>query len=233
MAAVAVSRGRSNFALIYCAESEACTSGAASARSNGSIPDAGGNLAYEAQVSIAQFDFTAECLGARGAGVDAIIAFTDQVGIGRIAGSCARQGYRPTFISSAVDDRVLDDPNLGGFIQSVDTFPWAGVSTPAIEAFKTALATYAPGTDANYFTANAWSAGKLFERALRDATGEITTQTVFDGLHAMSGDDLGLLPSAPDYEPGAPHPGSPCGFAIVAEGGEWVAHDGGRPLCGP
>ena len=62
-----------------------------------SVKGSGLGHVYRGRASLAQPDFTAECLSARNAGAQILFLTLDQNSVARVSASCARQGYRPTF----------------------------------------------------------------------------------------------------------------------------------------
>src|SRR5581483_11080692 len=64
-----VDLGHKRVGLLYCVEAPACTEIDKKVK-NGIVKEAGGELVYDAPVSVAQPDFTAQCLNARDAKVD-------------------------------------------------------------------------------------------------------------------------------------------------------------------
>ena len=116
--------GKDDVGFVACAEIQLCRDSAALAEEQ--TAENGVNLVYTAEVSIAQPDFTAECLAAEGEGAQVIGVVLDGTGVSRLAESCARQGYQPTFAySSAVilPDHETD-PNLQGAFIPVNVAPW-------------------------------------------------------------------------------------------------------------
>src|SRR5207247_1480913 len=118
-------------------------------------------------VSIAQPDFTAECLAARNAGVELLAVAVDPNGMGRVAGACHRQSFRPTFVipSGVVSSGQNGNPNFEGTVGITSSLPWPATASPGARAFHTAMQRYASSTPLNVTSSLGWAAGKLFERA--------------------------------------------------------------------
>src|SRR5205823_1078432 len=124
-------------------------------------------LVYRGRSSLAQPDYTAECLAARNAGVQVWQIGLDPPSISRVAAACARQGYRPIFATHAglILDRQGKNPNLGGMIGHTNVFPYFQRNTPATAEFQAAVKRFAPNADLGVGMATGWTSGKLFERA--------------------------------------------------------------------
>ena len=60
-------------------------------------PKAGFEFVYQGSGSLAQPDFTAECLAARNAGAQVLVPIMDANSVQRIARSCNSVGYKPVF----------------------------------------------------------------------------------------------------------------------------------------
>src|SRR5207253_75515 len=93
----------------------------------------GFNHVYRARASIAQPDFTAECLSSRNAGVEVLLVALDQNSVARVAVACARQGFHPIFAlpGQVVSDELAGDPNLAGAVGQSAVFPYVQSGTPA------------------------------------------------------------------------------------------------------
>jgi len=72
---------------------------------------AGFDLVYQATSSIAQPDFTAECLSARNAGAQVLLPALDTNSVVRMVSSCARQGYAPSYAlyTAEIKESFKDD----------------------------------------------------------------------------------------------------------------------------
>src|ERR1041385_144098 len=114
---VAANAGKTKLGSIICVESpNACDS--ADKMIAKVAQEFGFQQVYRARSSVAQPDYTAECLAARNAGVQTLLVFLDPNSVGRVASSCARQVFRPTIGIPWVvlADRMKDDPGLEGLL---------------------------------------------------------------------------------------------------------------------
>lgn len=123
------------------------------------------DVVYEAGVSLAQPDYTSECLAARGAGADGMLVETDGNSVMRFARSCWRQGFKPTIVNPAPTESTI--PELEGSVAAIPTFPWfLSSGSPAVEEYAAAMAKYARGVPTGYEATTGWTSGKLLEKAL-------------------------------------------------------------------
>ena len=128
----------------------------------------GGHLVYDSSVSIAQPDFTSQCLGAKAAGVNTLWLALDPASDARLAIDCANQNYHPQYVTQglAMVPSVLTTPNTVGMVSAAGQFPFMG-KTPATAQFDQAVqqATGAP-PDAEW-DATAWVSGLILETATK------------------------------------------------------------------
>src|SRR5688572_12682658 len=122
--------GHKKQAIIYCVEAEQCGVWRNIAKSRAA--SMGVEIVYEAQVSLAQPDFTAECIQAQRNGATGIQSAVDGPSIARLARSCAQQGYKPQYmgISLAIIDSISNEPALEGLFAPQGNFPFTSASTP-------------------------------------------------------------------------------------------------------
>ena len=109
--------GKKKLATITCVEVQECRNFDRIAR--GVAAKAGFELVFSGTASLAQPDFTAECLNARNAGAEVFVVAMDSNSTARVAASCARQGFKPTWgsLATLVAERMKDDPNLQGLVR--------------------------------------------------------------------------------------------------------------------
>jgi branched-chain amino acid transport system substrate-binding protein len=225
--------GATRLGYLFCGESPACTS-------NTNLYDysptlVGGQAVFRQQISIAQIDFTAQCQAAQQAGVQVMSILAEPGTIARVVRSCERQGFRPHY--AAVSISVLPDvvklPGLERVVLGTQTFPWVGVSTPAIDEFHRAMERHLNGT-AGPAESVGWTAAKLFELAANRAaaaSGSLSPKTLIEAMRTIKGEDLGGLTVPLDFT--GPQPTTPaCGFILQGDGaGGWTALYGAEPQC--
>jgi branched-chain amino acid transport system substrate-binding protein len=216
-------RGLNKVAIVYCTEGGVCKENAnlfkAAAVANGM------QVVYEAGVSLAQPDFTAECLAARGAGANAFYPQVDGGSVNRLARSCSRQGFKPGYFLTAPVDPP--DPILEGSFTTTRTFPWFIESgSPALEEYGAAMKRFAPNTVRNGFTTFGWMSGKLLEVAAAKVSTHPTAQEILEGLWAIKNETFGGISPAMSFVKGQPAPEANCGYYLEIKGGKWTAPKG-------
>jgi branched-chain amino acid transport system substrate-binding protein len=219
-------------ATIVCVEDRAnCTDAGKvwSAEANGF----GQQVVYQAQVSIAQPDFTGECIAARNAGAEVLLLGLDSAASQRVAQSCARQDYHPRFAGNIGRQSLADVSNLDGFILASPSFPWTSKSDPARQAFATAMATYAPDAELDAFATSVWTSAVLFTRAVELAGPKavITNEDVLRGLWSMHDETLNGLTYPLSFTEGQPAEKKVCYFLMVTAGGAWTTPNGDAIKC--
>ncbi len=191
-------------ATLYCREASSC--GAQAKRVREFAGQYGVEVVFEAQVSIAQPDYTGEVLAARNAGADAIITTVDEASIVRIARSAKRQGYNPVLAGSyTVNNDVL--LNAGedavGILGFSATAPYG--SSPLLKPYREAVARFVPGARLAGYGSTAWVQGKLVER-LADVFGDKPNPgpaDIIEALYSLRDETLGGLVPPITFNQGA------------------------------
>jgi branched-chain amino acid transport system substrate-binding protein len=224
--------GGAKVATIVCVEDRANCTDAAKAWS-AEASGFGQQVVYQAQVSIAQPDFTGECIAARNAGAEVLLLGLDSAASQRVAQSCARQGYHPRFAGNIGRQSLADVPNLDGFILASPSFPWTSKSDPERQAFATAMATYAPDAELDAFATSVWTSAVLFTRAVELAGPKavITNEDVLRGLWSMHDETLNGLTYPLNFTEGQPAEKKVCYFLMVTAGGAWTTPNGDAIKC--
>jgi len=237
MVANAAATGRHRFGSLACQESQGCTNAEHYWFDEGWVADAGMEPAYHARISIAQPDYTAECLTAQQAGVEALAVVADGATARRVATSCARQGYHPIYsiAGPAVDERLTGAANdvLDGTLGAVATFPYVVTGTAATDEFHAALARYGTGEPLSAATAQGWVSAKLFERAVAGGDGPITSDRILDGLWSLAGETLGGLTAPRTFVREGRNPDLRCFFVMKLANRAWSAPQGSALSCRP
>jgi branched-chain amino acid transport system substrate-binding protein len=224
--------GKKKIAILYCAEAEQCKTFHDTAAAKAS--SLGVQIVYDAQVSLAQPDFTAECIQAQRAGADGVMAGVDGPSIVRFARSCSQQGYKPQLMTAAmaVIESIAKDPNLDGLIASQGVFPHMATDLPGERTFRAAMAKYAPGVEMSPAVANVWTAGLLLQEVSKKLPdGKVTSADFFPGLYAIKGNTLGGLVGPLTFNAGSTASEVRCVFFIRIAGGKWTAPDGSKQHC--
>ncbi|MGH8974419.1 MAG: ABC transporter substrate-binding protein, partial [Acidimicrobiia bacterium] len=218
--------------ILYCREAANCST------MNGLMPgiadEAGFTIVHQAQVSIAQPDFTAEMLAARNAGADVVVGIVDNATLVRAAKSAHRQDYSPVFSiqQSGFDDALLAQPD------DVEGFVTAGIvpdhnTSPKLADYRAALARWVPGGRRATISAGAWVGGKLIERLGVSFPPEPTSASFLDALHGLRGETLGGLMPPTTYEAGKGHARTNlCIIPVTVREGKFVSR-GEEFACAP
>jgi branched-chain amino acid transport system substrate-binding protein len=228
-----VPEGKTKLAVVLCTEAQLCRD------ADRTFSDAAGplgfELVYRATTSLAQPDFTAECLNARNAGAQVVLILLDANSVSRFAGSCARQGYRPNFatLSSLAVARHADDPNLAGMTASTMAFPWFQSGTSATDEFQQAYRTLGSGITPGVGPATGWTAGKLLERAAINLPEPPTNEAILKGLWSIKDDNLGGLTHPLTFVEGQPAKPISCWFDLRIKNKVWSNPDGFGLHCKP
>ena len=186
------------------------------------------------KVSIGQPDFTAECLNTRNAGAEMIFMAADGSAISRGAASCARQGYRPTWVlvgGGILAKQHAEDPNLNGAIGIDTQAPWFLDNTPARKAWRDAVARYASGLSTTSSSMIGWVAAKLFEFAMRAAPEPYTREGLLASLWSIKADPLADLTVPYLFNPEKPATPTTCFWNVTPKNGRWISADGGQRHC--
>jgi branched-chain amino acid transport system substrate-binding protein len=196
---------------------------------------AGFDLVYQGEGSLAQPDFTASCLGARNAGVNAFFLGFDANSINRIITSCNRQGFRPLYAAPGVTparEQDASNPNFDGIVMSSPSFPWFATGTPLLDEFRQALDTFGGGLGRSAGLSMGWTAGKLFEKAATKLGEPPTSEGLLEGLWSIKDDNLGGLAAAPlTFVRDRPNITPACWFNLIVRNGTWVSPDGMKSHC--
>ena len=216
--------------IFYCREVQSC-----SVNHQAAVEWAGKHglqVVHEAQVSLAQPDFTAEIVSARRANAEAVVALVDLQSMIRVVRSAERQGWKPLFGGSFAFDTVDAEQAsdiLDGLLSSSLTLDFSASAKMA--DYRDAVARFVPGGKLGGQGANAWAQGKLLEAAAGKVAGAaLTSAALIDGLDRLSGETLGGIIPPQSFPKGKPH-FNPCIVPIKLAGGHWTQPLGERFVC--
>lgn len=225
--------------LIYCVEATVCTDVAKTITAE--TPKVGADLVYNSPVSTTQTDYTAQCINARNAGVQAFGVSLDGPSLGRVARSCSAIGYRPLFIGNAITltEQVAEDPTLrrSGFASTGAIAPWLPGGGPGQREYQAAMAKYAPNTSLGSSSITMWATGKLLEAVVAGLGDQarlkpIETADVFAGLATIRRETLGgLIPPITFTAGQKSAPPIRCSYYVLLTEQGWTAPNGNRPIC--
>jgi branched-chain amino acid transport system substrate-binding protein len=235
-----VELGHKRIGFLYCVESTVCTDYDKRMRA-GMAAQGGGQLVYDAPISISQPDYTAQCINARDAKVDLLLLGMDGASIGRVARSCDAVRYRPLLATSAavLSPGQGDDPLLRRFGVATTSAeaPWMLTGTPGLAEMHRVLAGYAPNVIVAGATTLSFASARLLEAAIRhvDAQarrGLITAVLVLEGLGTIRRETLDGLTGPLTFRPGQKAAvSSGCIFYERLTPDGWTAPRGARPVC--
>jgi branched-chain amino acid transport system substrate-binding protein len=220
-------------AVIFCSEAEPCRNGARLAQER--APQVGLQIVYVAQTSLAQPDFTSECLNAKSRGADVIFTSTDPNSFIRIADACARQGYFPEYVAGPnTAENVREYRGLEKILVSTATFPWVGGQTAAAKEFERVFPD-ATGNPASSYASQGWVAAKMFELAANRAaaaTRSINSKSIIAALRTFKGETLGGLSVPLTFRPEGGVINPSCYWAVKSNEKAWAPLNGPEPICG-
>jgi len=232
--AIAAQTPKKRIALVYCREVTQCENQRGKIKSK--LPYAGLQFVYEAQVSLAQPDYTAEMLAAQRAGAEVVMGLLDTASLIRLARSAHRQGYQPILNGPhnlEADQTFTGGEELEGLLVPSRLPPYK--SSPKMADYREAMAKYQPGEPLGGYGSGGFVVGKLLEK-LAPVIGEpVTSQGLITALYTLRGERLdGLLP-------GVSFPRGPnrtqvnlCIVPSTVRGNTFVPHDAAETfVCAP
>lgn len=233
-AALQLTAGKTKVGVLTCSEADVCHQ-QQQILTAAAVQSLGGKLVYQGNFSLAGVDFTAQCQGARDAGVELLYLAADPTAAARVGRSCDRQGYRPVFNSPSLglSGDSASQPGLKNVVNLSTVFPFVGVSGAAYDEFRRVTREHL-GREPGLAEAVGWAAAKLFELgATRAAQSNrsLTSKTLLAAGHTIKGETLSGLTVTLDFSGPSAAP-TPCGFVLQGDGnGRWTAPLGAKPLC--
>jgi branched-chain amino acid transport system substrate-binding protein len=235
-AQVLKAKGAKKTSIIACTETPACAANVEGykkfAKALG-VPNV-----YVGKAPSSAPDYAAPCLGAKQAGAEGVyLGMGADVAI-RVVQSCAKQNYRPQFYEGggSIPKNAWDDPAVIGHLTSNGGgVPWADAAgNPAVQEIIDAATKFKPEYLAERAPqiSNGWTAGKMIEKALENAKGEVTPKTVLDGLLSFNNETLGgISMAAMTFNKSGPQPFMPCVFTVTV--GNKAVNGAGDSQCMP
>ena len=198
-------------------------------------PKFGQQVVYNGQGSLAQPDYTANCLAAQSAGAQFIYVVLDGNSLQRLARSCANANYRPLYsVGQQIQlDTVAQDPNLQGSIGTTVVASPYGSGNPAVDEFRAAMAQYSPDTSLSGSPVLGWSSGKMLEAAAQRLSNPPTSDDILNGLWSLNGNDLNglVLPLQFTKDQNASPPA--CWWEIIINDKAYQSANDGQRHCAP
>jgi branched-chain amino acid transport system substrate-binding protein len=220
------------FGAIICSEAAACTNTKHEWFDNGLAKKAGVDPVYEADVSIGQPDFTAECLQAQQKGVQIMSVVADVGTVGRVVDSCDRQNFHPQYIqgSGTMDAHLASLPGMSDALVQLNDFPWT-VPNAAVQEFRDAYKAYAPNDPLTPNASQGWASAVVFQHAAAHIGAHPSSADILAGLWSMRNESFGGLTPPLTFEQNTPAPDARCSFAMKVEDGVIQAPFGLNTVC--
>ena len=227
--AVTSQTDKRKMAILYCREASSCKQQRDRAFQFAGLY--GMTIVYEAQVSIAQPDFTAEVISARNAGAEVVTMLTDEQTIVRVARSAHRQGWNPVVSGTyTANAEVMQQPDAEGVLGIAATVPYR--SSPKMQPYLDAVKRYVPDGALGGYGATAWVQLKLIERLSAGfADRNPTTRDYLDALYALRGETIGGLVPPITFNQGPHVHVNMCGFPIKVVNARLTAPLGENHVC--
>jgi branched-chain amino acid transport system substrate-binding protein len=227
--------GAKKYGFLYCAEIAACAQAIPLVK--GDVDSLGMSLSYTASFSASAASYTAQCLAAQSAGVQALfVAGSVPQSNQRVDDDCAAQNYHPIILTTAgtFSLAIGKDSNIPVVWGNMPTLPWFVTTGSAAQLFHQVMGSYLPQATSAPIVADDWTGLQMFAAAAKTgvATGATpTVQDIYTGLYAMNGNTLDGLTGPLSFVKGKPHP-SDCSFIFKIDHGTYSLPDGSSPVCG-
>ena len=221
------------FGAIICSEAAACTSTKHEWFDHGIAKKAGLDPVFEADVSIGQPDFTAECLQAQRDKVQIMSVVADVGTVSRVVNSCDRQGFHPQYIqaSGTMDANLAKLPGMANALVSLNDFPWTVSGNNGINEFLDAYRTYAPNQPLTPNASQGWASAILFQQAAAHVSAHPSSAEILAGLWSMHNNSLGGLAPPLTFAKNKPAPAALCAFVMKVQGGVMKSPYGLKTIC--
>lgn len=239
-AAIAKANGYRTFGALVCAESPICA-GFFTPFGNSLKNIVGGmSLAYSATIAATAPNYTAQCLAASQAGVDAVFIGDASAVDQRVIDDCAQQNIKFAYFlpGGAAGTDLIADPNANGLTMVGFNLPAENTSTPGGKLFNQIITKYAPSIRANPAFGDgdveAFAGLSLF--SLDVTTSHLTPTSdpakVKAGLYALKGTTLGGLSPELNFVKNKVTL-VPCWFDVQIEHGRETTPAGSKAQCVP
>lgn len=223
-------------AILACSEVAACA--ASEVFYKQFAPALGMSIPYTQTISASEPDYTAVCQGIKASGAQSYVMIDAAGVVARVGDACVQQGVTAHIVeaSSAIEPSLLTAPGANGMLSVAVDFPFVANSTPAEQAFDSAIDKYAPaGTLTSWGPglAQPWVSMELLKAAvLAGGSGPVTAQSIKNGLYTLKNDTLGGLAPPLTFLPGQVNLQN-CYFQLGISGGKFTAPVGSNTSCAP
>jgi branched-chain amino acid transport system substrate-binding protein len=225
--------GAKSFGLLYCAESPTCAQSVPLFKA--AAQGVGLAFGYSAAVSASTPNYTAVCLAAKSAGVDALaVVSADQQENQHIYDNCAAQKYNPIVLNngSTFGPAGSSDSNIPVQWQFTPTLS-ANVTSAATAPFRAAMGSDLSSASVLQNAMNAWVGLEVFGAAAKAGlTGGATptTTAIYNGLYSLKSFTAGGLTGPLTFNQAAPTQ-SNCFFLSKLDHGAFSTPKGTAPIC--
>lgn len=206
---------------------EVASAGASLAALRANAPKLGYQVVYEASVSLASVDFTAQLTEARNRGADVVVGIVDFTTMLKIIRSAKRQGYSPQFSGSLAFVTDAIKPGAAEFEGVTAYSPTATYTTRQLQGYRDAVARYVPRGELGLLGPLAWAGGKLLERIAPQLDADPTTAELLEALYTVKDETLGgIVPKFSFTRSGTSPSTVPCIQPVRFLGGKWTVPKG-------
>jgi branched-chain amino acid transport system substrate-binding protein len=222
--------GATKYGFLYCAEDPNCASAVPLTKADAA--SVGIKLAYQASFSSSAPNYTAQCLAAQQAGVEALfVAGANQSANERVLDNCASQHYQPAAIAAVgtLGNAAAKDSQIPVEWGYTGTLPWF-VKDASTATFDSVMGSYLPNAISPPLVIGTWTGLELFAAAAQHAGATPTAQDVYNGLYSLKGDTLGGLTAPLTFKKGQPNQDN-CFFVYEVKNGAYSTPEGTQPVC--
>lgn len=231
--------GATSAGIVACTEAATCAAEAAIFKAAGkklNIP-----IKYNTLVSATAPNYTAQCLAAKEAGVEALALDLEDTTAQAFATNCGTQGYAPIYLEPDASWKPSEDSSAFGKNAWVNftSLPYFA-NTPAVQTMNAALDKYYPGlrqkTESiwNEEATGGWIAGLLIRDALKNSgvghSATVTAAAMTRGLDSIKNDTLDGWAPPLTFTAGQPHTVN-CWFTVKVANGSPTVMNNGRSTC--
>jgi branched-chain amino acid transport system substrate-binding protein len=224
---------KKKLASFYCREANTCSVQEQSFKKL--LPWEGMQLVYEAQVSLAQPDYTSEVLQAKNAGAEVILTLVDSQSVIRIAQAAHRQGWNVQLAGTynLAQNLILQgSKDLEGLILTQRT---ASYQTSArTQDYRDAMNQYQPGAATGDLGEGVFVVGKMLAKLAPQWPDKPGPADVIKSLYSLHGETLGGLLPGITFNQGEHVNVNLCMVPTILRNGSFVAHDAAESfVCAP
>jgi branched-chain amino acid transport system substrate-binding protein len=201
-------------------------------------PSVGVELPVITKMSSSTTDFTPFCQQMKQADVTAYLAVFGEDISHRIMTQCAEQKAGGTRVLQGFTAAPSwkTDPLYDESVVIDAIAPFFDESIPGVQTYRDALSKYAPEVRDSRFDntqhAELWAGAQMVAAAMAKVQGHIDGTSLQRALYTMKDETLDGLIAPATYTKGQT-PTIRCFFTWKVSGGQFVADDGGKPVCAP